>query len=304
MVDSTLRDADRDALPVLQRIQAPLIWARLTTGIRIEDLQEKRFEEAIHLLKKYFIREETLCRASELADDPVSVESFIEVVLIWMRDMISLAAIEEGTGKLVGLVLNRVNGLLDHTRSFSRIRMMKGEAFNNVMELRCFMHKNFDVFEHYNVDQFFRFYGICVKRSFRDKGVGMGLLKASLNLARLMGQTVAMGIFTCVQSQQMAEKLGMVMHYEIEYSQWIKNDDLVFDDPGAGNYSAMLMAMRIPDVPPTNFVTEELQEAAKKRITPQVKEAWSETLLQKETHSAVPHQESSVKSQSQQGSKT
>ena len=92
-------------------------------------------------------------------------------------------------------------------------------------------------------------------------GIGMGLLYSSLNLARLMGQTVAMGVFTCVQSQRMASKLGMVTHLEIDYAKWIKDDEIVFLDPGAGNYSIMLMAMRIPDVPDLAFVSEELQSS-------------------------------------------
>ena len=128
----------------------------------------------------------------------------------------------------------------------------------------------------------------------------MGLLYSGLNLARLMGQTVAMGVFTCMQSQQMARKLGMVTHLEIDYAKWIKNDEIVFSEPGAGNYSIMLMTMRIPNVPDLTFVSEKLQEEAKikpstsqksKRSTSQIdsnsKSAMSQDVFENKSRSSV-----------------
>jgi hypothetical protein len=35
---------------------------------------------------------------------------------------------------------------------------------------------------------------------------------------------------------------------ETMYLKWFRNDEIVFSDPEAGNYSAMLMDMNIPDV--------------------------------------------------------
>ena len=75
------------------------------------------------LFQKYFIKEESLCRASEISEDKESVEGLFEIVTYWMKDLTSLIAVEEGTGKIVGLLLSRVQHLLDHTRTFSRIQV-------------------------------------------------------------------------------------------------------------------------------------------------------------------------------------
>ena len=74
-------------------------------------------------VQNYFINEETLCRASEMSGDEESVEALFEVVTIWMKDLTSLIAVEEGTGRMVGLLICRVQHLLDHTRTFSRIQV-------------------------------------------------------------------------------------------------------------------------------------------------------------------------------------
>ncbi|KAJ9599185.1 hypothetical protein L9F63_010362 [Diploptera punctata] len=277
MVDSTITHPQYSGLSLQERIKAPLVWARLTSGVRIEDLQEKRFPEALQLLREYFLTEETLCRASEISEDEESVMGLFEIVTLWMKDLTSLIAVEEGTGEVVGLLICRVQHLLDHTRTFSRIQFIRGVAFHKIMDLRYHMHKYYDVYENYDVSQFFRIYAICIKKTFRGQGIGMGLLYSSLNLARLMGQTVAMGVFTCLQSQRMAAKLGMVPHLEIDYAQWIKNDEIVFTDPGAGNYSIMLMAMRIPNVPHITFISEQLQEEASAKPSTSKKQRDSKT---------------------------
>ena len=54
MVDSTITYPEYAELPLQERIKAPLVWARLTVGVRIEDLQEKRFPEAVQLLRVTF----------------------------------------------------------------------------------------------------------------------------------------------------------------------------------------------------------------------------------------------------------
>lgn len=45
-------DEEEDKLKLQrQRIYAPVIWQRLASGYRIEDLQENRYEEALNIFK-------------------------------------------------------------------------------------------------------------------------------------------------------------------------------------------------------------------------------------------------------------
>lgn len=38
-----------------ERIKAPSIWGRVPCGVRFEDLQDKRYEDAVSLLKKHYL---------------------------------------------------------------------------------------------------------------------------------------------------------------------------------------------------------------------------------------------------------
>ncbi|KPJ08049.1 hypothetical protein RR48_04156 [Papilio machaon] len=42
-----------------ERIKAPSIWGRLPCGIRFEDLQDTRYDDAVKLLKKHYLPEES-----------------------------------------------------------------------------------------------------------------------------------------------------------------------------------------------------------------------------------------------------
>lgn len=41
-----------------ERIKAPSIWGRSACGLRFEDLQDNRYDDAIRLLKKHYLNEE------------------------------------------------------------------------------------------------------------------------------------------------------------------------------------------------------------------------------------------------------
>lgn len=41
-----------------ERIKAPSIWGRVPCGIRFEDLQDRRYDDAVRLLKKHYLPEE------------------------------------------------------------------------------------------------------------------------------------------------------------------------------------------------------------------------------------------------------
>lgn len=41
-----------------ERIKAPSYWGRVPCGVRFEDLQDRRYEEAVRFLKKHYLPEE------------------------------------------------------------------------------------------------------------------------------------------------------------------------------------------------------------------------------------------------------
>lgn len=55
----TEAEAEIEKMKVLEeRIKAPSIWCRLTWGMRFEDLQDTRYDEAAQLLEKHYLTEE------------------------------------------------------------------------------------------------------------------------------------------------------------------------------------------------------------------------------------------------------
>lgn len=57
LVDDEPTEEDK-ANELEARIKAPIVWVKLENGIRIEDLQEKRYDEAITILKDHFLNTE------------------------------------------------------------------------------------------------------------------------------------------------------------------------------------------------------------------------------------------------------
>jgi hypothetical protein len=52
-------EAEVEKMKLLEeRIKAPSIWGRVPCGIRFEDLQDKRYEDAVRMLKKHYLPEE------------------------------------------------------------------------------------------------------------------------------------------------------------------------------------------------------------------------------------------------------
>lgn len=93
---------------------------------------------------------------------------------------------------------------------------------------------------------YLRVHVLCVHPSYQQKGVGTALLETCVQVASTLDAPAIGGVFTSAAGQSLAAKLGFANISEIRYSRWIVNEEVVFDDPGRGNYSAAFMGMRIP----------------------------------------------------------
>lgn len=78
-----------------QRIFAPVIWQRLASGYRIEDLKENKHEEVLDMIKEYLIPEEVLTRNVEMTQDTLSTQSFLSQLLFNLKDNTSLIVVDE-----------------------------------------------------------------------------------------------------------------------------------------------------------------------------------------------------------------
>lgn len=56
---ATSAEAEVEKMKKLEeRIKAPSIWGRVACGVRFEDLQDRRYDNAIRFLKKHYLNEE------------------------------------------------------------------------------------------------------------------------------------------------------------------------------------------------------------------------------------------------------
>lgn len=117
------------------------------------------------------------------------------------------------------------------------------------MNLRTTLIKEAKIYETLNIGEYLKIYILSVHPSYEKKGVKSALIEALIAVGRSLKLPAIFGIFTSKIDQDLAESLNLKIFSEIQYSRWIVDDEVVFDNPGIGNYSAALMSVFIPDEP-------------------------------------------------------
>ncbi|XP_049881154.1 uncharacterized protein LOC126377463 [Pectinophora gossypiella] len=238
-----------------ERIKAPSIWGRIPCGLRFEDLQDKRYEEAVRFLKKHYLGEEITYRSLKILDDKEGTDEFIHNARIWMKDKMSIAVIKEGKEKLVGLLIMRIQEKSSFSRTFSRVKLTYNPIYSTVMTFYNAIEKPVCIFEKLNCKRYLKIYVLALKMRYRHRGIAKDLIKAGMDLAASAFVPVMAGIFTSGRSQQIADELGFEKYNEIYYIRYLIDDQIVFWDTGTGNYGASIMAYRIPDIEEPEDIT-------------------------------------------------
>ncbi|XP_069355575.1 uncharacterized protein [Maniola hyperantus] len=246
-----------------ERIKAPSIWGRLPCGIRFEDLQDRRYEDAVRLLKEHYLPEEITYRSVKISENKEGVDEFVHNVRIWMKDKMSIAAVKEGTDKLVGVLIMRIQEKSAFSRTFSRVKITYNPQYTTVMTFYRAIEKPVDLYDKLGVKKYFKIYLLALKTRYRHRGIANDMLKAAIALSVNANVPAISGIFTTARGQQMAEELGFEKFNELYYVRYLIDDQVVFCDTGLGNYGAALMAYRIPSVEEA----AEIQTQASSRFT-------------------------------------
>ncbi|XP_028031234.1 uncharacterized protein LOC114243815 [Bombyx mandarina] len=242
-------EADVEKMKILEeRIKAPSIWGRVPCGIRFEDLQDRRYEDAVKLLKKHYLPEEVTYRSVKLSEDREGTDEFTHNLRIWMKDKMSIAAVKEGTDQLVGILIMRIQEKCAFSRTFSRIKITHNELYTSVMKFYNEVEKPVCIYEALGVRRYFKIYIVALKNRYRHRGIAKELIKAAIALSASANVPAVSGIFTTGRLQQIADELGFKKLNEIYYIRYLVDNQMVFCDTGEGNYGAALMVYRIPDV--------------------------------------------------------
>ncbi|CAB3220940.1 unnamed protein product [Arctia plantaginis] len=231
-----------------ERIKAPSIWGRVPCGVRFEDLQDRRYDDAVRLLKRHYLTEEITYRSVKLAEDKEGTDEFIHNVRIWMKDKMSIAAVKEGTDKLVGVLIMRIQEKNAFSRTFSRVKLTYNPLYSSVIKFYNDIEKPVNIFDILKVKRYFKVYILALKQRYRHRGIAKEMLKAAETLSRSANVPALAGIFTTNRLQVVAEELGYKKLNEIYYIRYLVDGEIVFWDTGLGNYGAAIMACRIPDI--------------------------------------------------------
>ncbi|XP_026316117.1 uncharacterized protein LOC113227416 isoform X2 [Hyposmocoma kahamanoa] len=206
------------------RIKAPSVWGRMPIGLRFEDLQDRRYDEAAKFLKKHYLNEEITYRSMKIIEDKEGTDEFIHNARIWMKDKMSIAVIKEGTDKLVGLLIMRIQEKNAFSRTFSRVKITYNPLYSAVMKYYNEVEYPVNVFEVLKCRRYLKIYIMAVKHRYRHRGVIKQLLKSSVGLAASAFVPGMMGIFTTGRGQQIAEEIGFKKYNEIYYIRYIVDD--------------------------------------------------------------------------------
>ncbi|XP_048487335.1 uncharacterized protein LOC105394365 [Plutella xylostella] len=268
---ATTAEGEIQKLKALEdRIKAPCVWGRAPCGLRFEDLQDRRYDDAVKLLKKEFLNEEVTYRSVNITDPAnlEALEEFVHNARVWMRDKVSLAAVKEKDDTLAGVLLMRIQEKASFSRTFSRVKMTYDPIYTSVMTFYNEVERPVDLFDKLQVRRYSKVYVLALKNRYRHRGIGKLMLKAAIELTKSAGVPAAAGIFTTGRGQAIADQLGFQKFNEVYYSRYLVDDKIVFADTGVGNYSAALMAYRIPEVEEA----EELMRGMSSRYTVQGEE--------------------------------
>ncbi|CAH1113551.1 unnamed protein product [Psylliodes chrysocephalus] len=240
---------EQDFLGMLrEKAASPITWNESIPGIKIQDLQPKRFNDAMDCIISDGIPVDIIYKSTNILDDPESMEAFQEKMLFLMKDRTSIIAVND-ENEIVGVLVMKAVRKYDYSKMFSKLQIRRGKTFLIVMRFINNIYKEVDIFQQFQCEIYLRFYFICVKQTYRKRKIGNLLMWTGLDVARHLKINVMMGLFPAAKLQSTAHMMGMDVLRHYFFSSWHdKTESLVFRGIGGGNYSCALMAGYVKDI--------------------------------------------------------
>ncbi|XP_068622310.1 arylalkylamine N-acetyltransferase-like 2 [Battus philenor] len=228
----------------------PTVWHRFTVrrnsttiSLRVQDLTEDKFDEALALLSKHFTRDEPPCKYIGINNYPTAVAELENLWRKTMKDKLSVICVEDkddGSSVLVGVNVLTVASKDDKEEPFKTEDKIWAKLFGAV----DLVGRSVNIFERYGVDKYLNAYGLVVAPEWRGCHIGKEILKARIPICKALGIKVTATVFTAAASQAVAKKAGFVDLFEITYEE-LAQKGFVFPGVEKDTKSSKLMALTI-----------------------------------------------------------
>ncbi|XP_017465245.1 PREDICTED: uncharacterized protein LOC108358428 [Rhagoletis zephyria] len=211
----------------------PLVWSVIelidSAGEKrkfsLQEIPEERYEEALCHMCSIFVKDETICRAMGVINDPQSIETGRKLWGQALSQGISVAAFEitkeDAEPTLAGMnVLVYVDEETDKAMKSLEGKSKFADLLRYVMTVSALA----DPRKIYMVDKYLSALGLSVKPEYRRLGLGQKLLELRDGIGKKYGIEYTSTVFSSPTSQSLAKKVGFKTDLECPYEEALHED--------------------------------------------------------------------------------
>ncbi|XP_011495021.1 PREDICTED: uncharacterized protein LOC105359948 [Ceratosolen solmsi marchali] len=171
----------------------PITWERLGSGYRIIDFPIERMEEILEHIKVYYFYSERAPLATSLFINSYTLIKYLQFILKAVTERNSFCAIEEGSGKIVGVAIASINYPFDETMENDDFLAHDNDI--NLLKYERDLLLEANIFETFNIDKYFCIHLICVHPDYCGNEIGTSLAQTCLIQAQQKQCSLCIGIF-------------------------------------------------------------------------------------------------------------
>ncbi|XP_045471486.1 uncharacterized protein LOC123678489 isoform X1 [Harmonia axyridis] len=176
----------------------------------VQILSEDQKKEALEIFRRYFVRDEPLCRCLEMIEDKESMEYFTRFLWYAINQNCTLACfveLEDGQNEMVAVNICYRNTTVKEMVQRAEFQEVP-EGINKILETLMYLNKLKDISQEMNVTEYLTSIGLVVIPEYRGYNLGLQVLASRKMLCEKLGLKASLTTFTSPASQRLAEKGG------------------------------------------------------------------------------------------------
>lgn len=150
-----------------------------TTGVTIERLNLEQFDEFIRFIEVQYLPRETMSKASGLSRLPLD-PALVKSRTPWLHQGLSLTALDNASGRIVGVALNTTIGQSDPPLKEEEVGPPEYKALETTLGL---LEQDYDVFEDMAASKGLMLHVLGVHSDYEGLGIAKELTRRTIQLA-------------------------------------------------------------------------------------------------------------------------